>query len=287
MNTFTKMIDRLEDLVLTGTSIPFTPFTIINSEKLVPLMDRVRETLPDEIKQAHQLNEQREQILYDAQQRANQLLQDAKLQAERLLSDSELMRAIQLEADRVKQGLLIEADNIKRQAQQEAQAMRTQAYEETHRMRDRAENYASNVLGALDKSLMELHTVVRNGQKHLKKVKGDTPAATQPTAAPVKATSLQGGPHQGAPHQGVPHHGVQQGLDTLYPKSADPYQTAGGSAPSSSAMPPLVSVPYGDNGHQIDRLVTPEVARYEAARQALAPSQPRKSIEEFLKQTTL
>lgn len=271
MNTFTKMIDRLEDLVLTGTGIPFTPFTVINGEKLVPLMDRIRETLPDEIKQAHQLNEQREHILMDAQQRANQMLQEAKLQAERLLSESELMRAIQLEADRVKQGLLVEADNIKRQALQEAQIKRSQAYEETYRMRDGAEHYAANVLGALDKSLLELHSVVRNGQKQLKKVKEP---ATQTSAAQPQVQTA------------VPSQPVQQGLDSLYPKATNPAE-----APLAPSMPPLMSVPFSTFGSpeqgQVDRLVTPEVARYEAARQALAPSQPRKSIEEFLKQTTL
>src|SRR5687767_12847411 len=86
INTFAKMIERLEDLILTGMGLPFTPLTIVNGEKLVPLLDRIRENLPVEVQNAQRLLERRDEIVNDAQAKANHILQESKRQSEFLLS---------------------------------------------------------------------------------------------------------------------------------------------------------------------------------------------------------
>ncbi len=167
------MIERMEDFILTGMGIPFTPFTIVNGEKLVPLLDRIRENLPAEIQQAQRVLDRRDEVVNEAQLKANQILQEAKKQSEFMLSESELLRAVHEEANRIRQQITMELEAMRKKAFEEAEAARAQAYEEAAAVRVGADQYAEAILGSLDKSLVEFQTVVRNGQRHLKKVRMD------------------------------------------------------------------------------------------------------------------
>ncbi len=167
------MIERMEDLILTGMGIPFTPMTVVNGEKLVPLLDRIRENLPTEIQQAQRLLERREEIVNEAQAKATQILQDAKNQSEYMLSESELLRAVHEEANRIRQQITLELEAIRKKTYEEAEAARSQAYEEAAAIHAGADQYAEAILGNLDKSLVEFQTVVRNGQRYLKKSRHD------------------------------------------------------------------------------------------------------------------
>lgn len=182
------MIERMEDLVLTGMGIPFTPFTVINGEKLVPLLDRIRENLPAEIQHAQRVLERRDEIVNDAQQKAGQILQDARKQSEFMLSESELLRAVHEEANRIRQQITLELDAMRKKAFEEADAVRAQAAEEARAIRLGADEYAEAILNSLDKSLAEFQTVVHNGQKHLKRVRLDAAQQMPPlvqTSAPA------------------------------------------------------------------------------------------------------
>lgn len=167
------MIERMEDFILTGMGIPFTPFTIVNGEKLVPLLDRLRENMPAEIQNAQRLLERRDEIVTEAQAKANQLLQDSKKQSEFMLSESELLRAVHEEANRVRQQITMELEAMRKKAFEEAEAARAQAIEESIAIRSGADQYAEAILGSLDKSLGEFQAVVRNGQRYLKKARMD------------------------------------------------------------------------------------------------------------------
>ena len=187
MNTFAKMIERMEDLILTGMGIPLTPWTVVNGDKLVPLLDRIRDHLPEEIQNAQRVMAQRDMLLSDAQQKANQILQDAKYQAETMLSESELLRAVHAEADRVRQQIVTELEAVRKKAYEEAEAMKAQAYEEARQVREGADQYAEHILGSLDKSLVEFQGVVRNGQKYLKQARMEAmrQAPVRPGGAPA------------------------------------------------------------------------------------------------------
>ena len=174
------MIERMEDLVLTGMGLPFTPFTIINGDKVVPLLDRIRENLPAEIQHAQRVLERRDEIVTEAQAKAGQILENAKHQSEFMLSESELLRAVHDEATRVRQQITTELDALRKKAYEEADAVRAAAYEEARTVREGSDAYAEQILGSLDQSLVEFQTVVRNGQKYLKRTRAEAARAMPP-----------------------------------------------------------------------------------------------------------
>lgn len=173
-NNVYKLLDKIEMLVIKGYPIPLTPWYVVPHEKIIDVLDKVRTSLPPEIAEANGIIKRRDEIQLESQRRANQMLSEAKAQAELLLSESELLRAVQAEADRIRQQVISEAEYLKKQAREEAEAIRSQALNEAIATREGADQYSEKVLSSLDRDLTDLHTIVRNGQKHLARLKADS-----------------------------------------------------------------------------------------------------------------
>ncbi len=166
-----------------GIPIPFLPYSMVNQEKLIVLLDKIQTAIPDEIQKADQVLTQRDEIQLEAQRRAQQMLQEAKQQAESMLSDSELLKAVQLEAERVRQQVMAELQSLRQQTLDETEEVRRKAYEEARLVRESADDYAEGVLKTLSRNLDEFQNVARNAQKQLKKVRTDAMQAQHGTNA--------------------------------------------------------------------------------------------------------
>ncbi|MBK8190403.1 MAG: ATP synthase F0 subunit B [Vampirovibrionales bacterium] len=233
---FSKMIERMEDLILSGMGVPFTPWTVVNGDKMAPLLDRIRESLPEEIRHAQHVLSRREELIADAQRRAEQMIEDARRQADVILSDSELMRAIREEADRVRQQVVVDLEAHRRKAFEEADALKNTAAEEARQLREGSERYADTVLSSLERQLAEFQGVVRNGQQYVRKSRADAMQALRPET-PLSNTANASGLSGGSisPRAG----GIRPANIPTRPARAS-RQTAGDSSRRMS-LPPLVS----------------------------------------------
>lgn len=176
INNVYKLLDKIEMLVIKGYPIPLTPWYVVPHEKIIDVLDKVRTALPSEIAEAANIIKRRDEIQLESQRRANQILVEAKNQAEQLLSESEIIRIAQSEAEKIKIQVIQEVEMLRKQAREEAEAYREQAINEAIATREGADQYAEKVLCSLDKDLTDLHTIVRNGQKHLAKIKAESVA---------------------------------------------------------------------------------------------------------------
>lgn len=168
-----------------GIPIPFLPYSLINQEKLIVLLDKIQTAIPDEIHKADQILSQKEEIYLESQRRAQQMLQEAKQQSEVMLSESELLKAVHLEAERVRQQVMAELQSLRQQTLEESEDVRRKAYEEAKMVRESADEYADMVLKSLGKSLDEFQAVARNAQKQLKRARTEAMQMQHPQAAIV------------------------------------------------------------------------------------------------------
>lgn len=185
IHAFMKSMERIEDLILAGLSLPLTPWTVVNGEQLLPLLDHVRETLPEEVVQARLILERRDEIIADAQRKGVYTLEESKRQAEAMLNNSALMRAVEDEANKIRHQMMTEVEAIQKRAREEADAIRQSANEDARRIRQGADGYAEQVLTSLDKDLTSFHQVVKTGQQHLRQVQAEAArnARLQPQVA--------------------------------------------------------------------------------------------------------
>lgn len=127
------LIDELEDTLADGRRLPFG-LLLINEERMLDIIDRMRVAVPDEIKQARRVVQEQERLLADAQARVQQTLNE--------------------------QGLLDAVET-------ERQRMLQEAEEEAAEVRAGADAYARDLLQDLDNQLYKMLTNVRNGLESL------------------------------------------------------------------------------------------------------------------------
>ena len=186
MNNLYKLLDKIESTVMDGIPIPLLPFTVVNQEKLIDLLDKVHVAIPEEIQVADQIISKRDTIMDEVQQKAHAMLQEAKNRSEAILTDSELLRAVKNEADRIRQQVIEELDAMRGQTRDDVEKLREDAIAEAKLIREQADEYANVVLRSLSDSLGEFQNVAQNGQKHLAKVRSDVTVKHQRSFSPMQ-----------------------------------------------------------------------------------------------------
>ena len=77
MEIFT-LLETLEDLLERSRGVPFSSKVIVDKEEMLDLIKEIRLKLPDELKQAKWVKEERQRILVEAQKEQMALLKRQK-----------------------------------------------------------------------------------------------------------------------------------------------------------------------------------------------------------------
>jgi DNA anti-recombination protein RmuC len=128
------LIDELEDVLAEGRRIPFSGRLMIDEERMLDIIDRMRVAVPDELKQARRIVQEQERLLTEAQARVEQALDE--------------------------RGLLVAVEH-------ERQRLLQQVEQEAADVRAGADEYARELLQDLDDRLVKLLNNVRNGLESL------------------------------------------------------------------------------------------------------------------------
>src|SRR5947209_10674740 len=109
------LVDRLEAVVNSGWRMPMTSRVQIDERDVLDVLDLMRTTVPEEIKQARRINQEREKILAQAQSEANRLVNQAQERVERLVSEDSISVAAEERARDIVDHARPEADEIRRE----------------------------------------------------------------------------------------------------------------------------------------------------------------------------
>jgi cell division septum initiation protein DivIVA len=140
-----QLIDRLEQLVTSGTRLPLSSRTMIDEQAFLDIIDQLRVTVPEELKQARRVTQERERVMQQAHAEAEKIISAAQERATVMMQENELMR----------------------QAEAEARRVVTEAEDEAERVRRGADEYAFDVLSGLENELTKLVATARKGRATL------------------------------------------------------------------------------------------------------------------------
>lgn len=129
------MIDELEDVLAEGRRIPFSGRLLVDEDRILDIIDRMRVAVPDEIKQARRVIGEQDRLLGEANAKVQQALEEHGLLAA-------------VEAERTRLLELAERDATS--------------------IRAGADDYATQVLGELEQRLQKLTASVQNGLGELR-----------------------------------------------------------------------------------------------------------------------
>ena len=94
------LIDKLDDLVHQAKAVPLTDQVRIDREEIWEILDQMRATIPEEIKQARWIVKERQEMLGEAKREAERIIQEAREIAQREASQQEIVRLAERQAPR-------------------------------------------------------------------------------------------------------------------------------------------------------------------------------------------
>ncbi|KAB3533124.1 ATPase [Alkaliphilus serpentinus] len=145
-----KLLEELEDIVESGSSIPFANKVLIDRNDVLEIIKEIRIQLPDEIKQAQWIKEERQRILIEAQQEADVILEEANKHIREM----------------------VDKDEITKLSTKQAEEIIAQAQTNAKEMRIGAREYADELLATTEGKLMELIEIIKENRSELKGMKG-------------------------------------------------------------------------------------------------------------------
>ena len=91
MEIFT-LLETLEDLLEKSKQVPFSEKTIIDKNEFLDIIKEIRLKLPDELKEAKWIKEEREKIIAEAQKDADDIVKEAKNRIIGMIDEHEITR---------------------------------------------------------------------------------------------------------------------------------------------------------------------------------------------------
>ena len=91
MEIFT-LLETLEDLLERSRNLPFSEKSIVNKDEMLDLIKEIRLKLPDELKQAKWVKEERQRILVEAQKEADGIVKEAENRIIAMIDEHEITR---------------------------------------------------------------------------------------------------------------------------------------------------------------------------------------------------
>jgi cell division septum initiation protein DivIVA len=112
------LLDRLEDLINNATKVPLTAKVMLDPEEAYALIDAMREAIPEQIREASRIAQQRDEILHEAKVWAEAKVREAQQMAAQLTSESTVTREAETQANEV----IDQAKRVAREIRQNALA---------------------------------------------------------------------------------------------------------------------------------------------------------------------
>src|ERR1700747_416680 len=137
------LIDKLDDLVHNAKPVPLTDQVRVKREKIYDIVDQMRATIPEEIKQARWIVKERQEMLAEAKREAERIVKEARERQERMVSGEEIPKHDEDAAE----DIIEDARGRERE------------------IRLGAEDYADEILNTLEVNLSKFIAAVQGGRE--------------------------------------------------------------------------------------------------------------------------
>jgi len=145
MEIFT-LLEELEDILETSKTVPFSGKSVVDKEEILEIIKEVRLKLPDELKQAKWIKEERQRILVEAQKEADDIVKEAENRIISMINENEI---------------------TKKAYEKKAEIIET-ANEMSREISKGTKDYADNILEGLEVALEDALKIIQNNRKELK-----------------------------------------------------------------------------------------------------------------------
>lgn len=142
---FLALVDVLEDQITTAAKVPMSGKCMVDREEMLDIIKELRKRVPEDIKQANWIKDERQKILVEARKEANDILKEAETRFQAMIDEHE----------------------ITKRATEQAKETVANANRKAKEIRLGTRDYVDSLLGVLENSLAEKLKVVQEDRKSL------------------------------------------------------------------------------------------------------------------------
>lgn len=96
-----ELIDALEETIDRSASIPLSGKSLMDKDELLDLIEELRLKMPDDLKQAKWVKEERQRILHEAQKEASAIIKEAEDKLIPMINEHEISRRAEEHAQEI------------------------------------------------------------------------------------------------------------------------------------------------------------------------------------------
>ncbi len=160
------LVDRLEQLINESKRWPLTTMRMVEEEAALNLIDQMRVAVPEEIKKAKRIQQDRDRIIAQAQEEAERIKELAREEAKAMVS----------------------RDGIVQQAEARGQTIVERAQRDAEVLKREADDYVLQVLSQIDNAVTTWQSEIRGG---ITKLQRERIASATAEAAAAHEAALQ------------------------------------------------------------------------------------------------
>jgi hypothetical protein len=190
-----ELLTELIETVETARALPMSASCVLPRERLLDLLDELREVLPPEMDEARTLIATRERVLKDAYQGAAEsreravhdadaVLADAAHRGEQVVAEAEQRAGETIESGRAEHGRLVAATTVYQAAAQAAMALRKEAESYNAQVTGEAQEYDARVRADADRYT---HDARAEAERYATKLTADAEDYTERTLDELSA----------------------------------------------------------------------------------------------------
>ena len=171
-----EILDEIENLVVDGSHIPLTNRLVIDEPDLTRLLDHLREELPKELQNAHEILDGKDAILNEARSEAERIISQAREYAEKLTDENKIVQESREKAELIMEQAIAQQKDITEHSFLQARQLRVDASSYANQVFDHMILNVGNALEVLKRAREELQNMP---------VEPEMPPAEQEPMAPV------------------------------------------------------------------------------------------------------
>jgi hypothetical protein len=191
-----ELLTELVEQVETARTVPMSASIVLPRERVLDLLDELREVLPSEMVEAREIVAVRETLITDAQSdaamaresagaAADVLLADGRARADDLIRNGEVRAYEIVEAGKAEHAHLVSATGVHQSATAQAAEMRTGAEEYLRDLRDKADRYHDETIAEAQRYGMDIRN---QADGYAAKLTADSDAYADRTLAELAET---------------------------------------------------------------------------------------------------
>jgi cell division septum initiation protein DivIVA len=180
------VLDKIENAIYNSRKVPLSDYSLIRRDKILNLIEKTRQELPKEMKQARWVTQENQRILQDSQRKAVDIVRESEKRSEELLKAAqeesrkrldkeeivvhakkraeELLETAGKEAETIVTNAKMQSDEIMKTAKSKAESMVARAKEEAEITRSGADSYALKILSNLESEFSRVLAVIRKSK---------------------------------------------------------------------------------------------------------------------------